>query len=120
MYKLILSIFGLLIGGGILLFTLRVPNATAENTVTVKGKVVNIYEAGVKDVVFKLEGDDISYYVNRGLENGLDINQLKKEYLNLDITLTYIEHNQLLHSLIDNRHLAKVEANNDVVYSEMP
>jgi len=97
-----------------------VPNATAENTITVKGKVVNIQEAGVKNVVFKLECDDISYYDNRGLDNGLDINELKKEYLNTDISLTFIEHNQLLHSLIDNRHLAKVEVNNDVVYSEMP
>jgi len=48
--------------------------------------VAKIYEGGVKDIVFALENGDF-YYINRGLEQGLTLEDMRAEVLNKKVTL---------------------------------
>ncbi len=119
MSKLVISLTVLLTVSMLLLFSMKVPSPTNNNTVTVKGTIENIYEGGIKDVVFKLKDDDRVYYINRGLENKFELKELKEAYIGRTLALTYINHNHIFKSLINNRHLSEVKSDNSIIYSEM-
>lgn len=67
-------------------------NSKKENSVEVTGIVDELYEGGVKDLVFKLKGSETIYYINRALENGFNLNEAKKEFLEKEVTLWYAKH----------------------------
>lgn len=66
-----------------------VPRPTANNTDVISGRVTNVHNGGVNDVVITLEGDSRIYYINRGLERGIDFDrfaqQLKGEHIELHV-----------------------------------
>ena len=84
-----------------------VPVESEDNGVVLKGLVVDIYEAGAKDIVFKLDNDNSSYYINRGLEVGMDIDDLKEKLIGNTIEIKYHMHS---------RHIYKLEHNDDVLF----
>jgi hypothetical protein len=96
-----------------------VPILPEEECLVTSGVVVNIFEGGVKDVVFHLQGDSKSYYINRGLENGLNLQELKNELIGKHVTFKYPDHWTPLDPQNQTIHLSKVEVDNDVVYSEI-
>ncbi len=67
-------------------------NLNKDNSVEVTGIVDSLYEAGVKDLVFKLKKSETTYYINRALENGFDLDKTKSQLLNKEITLWYAKH----------------------------
>lgn len=67
-------------------------NSNKDNSVEISGLVKDLYEDGVKDLVFKLEDDTNIYYINRALENGFNLEDTKKELLGKQITLWYAKH----------------------------
>jgi hypothetical protein len=62
-------------------------NYNKDESIEVTGTVENLYESGVKDLVFKLKNDSNNYYINRALENGFDLNAIKTDLLGKEITL---------------------------------
>jgi hypothetical protein len=100
-------------------FTLRpVPTVTEKECLVIKGTVTNIYEGGVKDVVFVLKGQKETYYINRGIEQGLDLNALKKQLEGKEITIKYPDHWSLLNPNGRLRHIGKVEFEGKTIYNE--
>ena len=80
----------------ILLFTLvmilKVPIKPESELLAIEGMVTSIFEGGVKDVCFRLEGDKNVYYINRGLENGLVLEQLQNQLIGKEVIIKYPEH----------------------------
>ena len=91
-----------------------------EECLVVTGEVEHIFEGGPYDVVFRLRNDPKRYYINRGLENGLDLQVLKNELLGKEVTLTYPDHWTPLDPKKTTIHISKVEFGNVIVYSEFP
>uniref|UniRef100_UPI00404A3F20 hypothetical protein n=1 Tax=Flavobacterium sp. TaxID=239 RepID=UPI00404A3F20 len=54
-----------------------VPIVTEDQVITEQGIVEEIYEVSVDDVVFILENNKRKFYINRGLELGLKLDDLK-------------------------------------------
>ena len=102
-----------------LYFFRPVPIVEEKDAITVTGIVVDIYEAGVKDVVFKLSGDNVTYYVNRGIEQGLNIDSLKRKLVGNQVMLKYPDFRSPLGKDNKIRHLSKVEFNNEVIFNEL-
>lgn len=77
-------LIGLGIGLGILFvlslgFVFKpVPIVTEEKAIIEKGIIDSIYEGGINDIVFILENNDTKFYINRGLEKGLDLKTLQQ------------------------------------------
>ncbi len=95
-----------------------VPDATTENSRCVTGRIAHIEEGGTKDVVFKLEHDHATYYINRGLEQGLDwatVKQLEGK----EAVLHYVKHWSPLSALSQVKHLARVEVEGKILYDEI-
>ncbi|MES2863753.1 MAG: hypothetical protein V4666_06525, partial [Bacteroidota bacterium] len=65
------SVCFILIGIVVLIVLALIPVDTSkENSILVVGKVKDVYEGGVKDLVIELENSKTKFYINRGFENG--------------------------------------------------
>jgi len=91
----------------------------AKDCLVVKGKVIRIYEGGVKDVAFRLEGDKTMYYINRGLEQGLDLKTLQDQLIGNNVIIRYPKHWTLLDPKNRIKHLSILEYNGKELYNEI-
>lgn len=95
-----------------------VPVVPEEKAKTVNGKVIRIFEGGEKDIVFVLEGNSTSFYINRGLESGLDLMTLQSTLLGEEVSMKYPKHWTPLDWNNSTKHLAKLEYQGEVLYNE--
>jgi len=103
---------------GLILRPVHVPK-NAEDCLVAEGKVIGIFEGGVKDVVFRLEGDKAMYYINRGLEQGLDLEDLQEKLIGNNVVIRYPEHWTLLDPNNRTKHLSILEYNGEELYNEI-
>lgn len=103
-----------------MIFVFRpVPIPAEKDCLSTKGIVAEIYESGVKDVVFRLKGQGSTYYINRGLERGLDLVKLKSALINQEITVKYPSYRTLLDPGNSVRHISKIEYSGETLFSEL-
>jgi hypothetical protein len=105
---------------GLAVLILRpVPIPDEKDCLSLKGTVSQIYEAGVKDIVFKLHGLDQTFYINRGLERGLDLKTLRVELINKEIVIKYPKYWTPLDPRNSVRHISKIEFDGGTVFTEI-
>jgi hypothetical protein len=103
----------------LLVLVLMPVNTSAENSVKVTGIVQTISEGGVKDLVFKLENNKGSYYINRGLENGFTLEKSKKDLIGKKVILFYAKNWTPLAPFGSTcKHITHFVANDSVLFSE--
>ncbi len=85
----------------------------------VDGHVAQIYESGTKDVSIRLEGNDKIFYVNRGLERGLDLNELNDMLIGEKILIKYPKYWTPLDPGSTIRHISKIEFNGRTIFTEL-
>lgn len=90
-------------------------NSNKDNSVEVTGIVDDMYEGGVKDLVFKLKGSETTYYINRALENGFDLEDAKKMFLKEQITLWYAKHRSQPNG---GGHMMQLQYQDSIYYTE--
>ncbi len=88
-----------------------------EKAISISGVISQVYEAGEKDVVFILDNSPKKYYINRGLENGLELDNLQK-LINQEVTIKYPKYWTPLDWNNSIRHLSKLEQAEFVIYTE--
>ncbi|MDC8002774.1 hypothetical protein POV27_01800 [Aureisphaera galaxeae] len=87
---------------------------TIYNCETVEITATKIYEGGEKDVFIQAPNGD-SYYINRGLEQGFTIDEMKKEIKNKKVTLHLPKQ---LFGLVTSNHIAQLTCRQKVIYTE--
>jgi len=112
----ILSLFILSITTFILMF--HPVDNSRDNSIEVIGKVVQVYEGGVKDLCFYLESDSSCYYINRGLENGLDLSKIKSQLLNKQVKIYYANYWSLFNVAELSKHINQLEYKDSIIYTE--
>jgi len=94
-------------------------DTSKENTIEVSGIVKSVSEGGVKDLVFELQNDEITYYINRGFENGFELGKAKKDFEGQQITLFYVKSwTPLAPFGTTSKHIAHAVVNDSVIYNE--
>tara|TARA_R100001369_G_scaffold31211_6_gene55423 strand:- start:15885 stop:16169 length:285 start_codon:yes stop_codon:yes gene_type:complete len=58
-----------------------------EKSMVVTGIVDSLYSSGVYDFVFILKDNSNIYYINRALENGIDLQRFNNDLIGEEITL---------------------------------
>ncbi len=93
---------------------------TADNVIIVTGTLDSVYSACTScyDISFQIAGENVSYYINRGEELGLDIKELASNLTGKEIELHIIKHWTLLVPEYNSRHIAKLQYGEEVLYSE--
>ena len=96
-----------------------VPILPENKLMVVKGKVIQIYEGGVNDINFKLKGRKEIFYINRGLERGLRLLELRAQLMNKNITIIYPDHWSLLNFNKGIIHIIKIEHEGRTFFTEV-
>lgn len=118
MKKKTIYLFGLLLIVFIIL-ALKPIDTSKENSEVIIGTVTSVYEDGTKDLVFELKGDKISYYINRGLENGFTLPQAKKDFIGKKVVLNYAKSwTPLAPFGTSSKHITYLTIDGKVMYSE--
>ncbi len=88
-------------------------DTSRSNCKQVEGVVEQISEATSYDIVFKLKDDNAIYYVNRGLERGLELNDLKAQLEGKKVSIWHAKTGYL-----EGGHITQVEAGEKIIYTE--
>jgi hypothetical protein len=104
----------------ILLVLALIPvNTAKKNSIEVVGKVKSISEGGVKDLIIELEDDKITYYINRGFENGFNLQKTKNDFEGKEVVLYYAKNwTPLAPFGTTSKHITQLSINDIIVYSE--
>ena len=76
-------------------------------------KVIKITEGTSYDIVFKDDGND-SYYINKGLGQGLNLDSLNAKVLNKTVTL----HLAKVLGGITSGHISQLETEDEIIFTE--
>lgn len=96
-----------------------VPMVKEDKALSVKGVIVDIHKDGVNDIVFRLKDESRSFYINRGLERGLELDYLKEKLLGHEVVFKYPRHWTLLNWNNQLCHISKVEFNQEILFNEL-
>jgi len=69
--------------------------------------------------IFKLQGLDKTFYINRGLERGLDLKKLREDLTNKEIVIIYPKYWTPLDPGNSVRHISKIECDGRTVFTEI-
>ncbi|WP_422107005.1 hypothetical protein [Winogradskyella sp.] len=97
----------------LLLKSCIIQNTKPEDCEVIAVKITKITEGGVKDIVFHDDGTDF-YYINRGLERGLNLDSLKTKVLNKTVTL----HLAKVIGGITSEHISQMALGDDIIFTE--
>ena len=99
-------------------FSIR--NVQISDCVAVQGTVERIWEGSSYDVCFRLRNDPRTYYINRGLEQGLQLQQLKAELVGQPIDLWYVDLWTPMDPNSMSRHVSRVtRSDGEIVFDEI-
>ena len=73
----------------------------------------------MNDLVFELQNDKTTYYINRGLENGFDLEHSRKKYSGKKVILSYAKSWTPLAPLgTTSKHITQISIDGKEIYSE--
>lgn len=96
-----------------------VPIVSEDRTISESGIVTEIYSNKGNDIIFIMENTERKFYINRGLENGLELNNLKEKLIGNSIVVKYPKYWTPLDWNNSIRHISKVEFNDEIVFNEL-
>ena len=114
--KIILISFSLII---VVLVFRPVPIVSESKAISESGIVTEIYSNKGHDILFIMENNNRKFYINRGLENGLELNNLRKKLIGNAIIVKYPKYWTPLDWNNSIRHISKVEFKDEVIFNEL-
>ncbi len=96
-----------------LVFVVGPTDVTPANCRQIHGEVKAIGEAGTNDVTIELTDHSAYFYINRGLERGLDLGDLRTHLLGQQIQLWHAKSWPLRGG-----HVVQLQVGDDIIYSE--
>ena len=96
-----------------------VPIVSESNAISEIGIVKEIYSNKGNDVIFIMLNTDRKFYINRGLENGLELNNLKEKLIGNSIVMKYPKYWTPLDWNNRIRHISKVVFKNEIIFNEL-
>ncbi|WP_298548568.1 hypothetical protein [uncultured Aquimarina sp.] len=94
-------------------------NVQPDQVIEITGKVTKIEEGSGFDIAITLENDSHYYYINRGLQYGLTLDELQKELLNKKVTLYPIHRWTIFTRDKIMGHISKLMIEDRVIFNEI-
>ena len=98
----------------LLITSCLINNPQPENCYVEIEEIINIQEGVFKDIVFS-DADGDHYYINRGLERGLNLDILNAKVLNKTVTLHLPK---LVGGLVTSEYIAQLTVGDDIIFTE--
>ena len=96
-----------------------VPHVSEEACLVIEGRVVAVEAGGAQDVVLSLAGNNQTFYINRGLETGLELATLQKQLLHQRVEIKYPPYWTPLDPFGSISHISKLTLAGEVIFSEL-
>ena len=90
-----------------------IQNTKPEDCVIETAKIIKISEGSSYDIVFHDDGTDY-YYINRGLERGLNLDSLNAKVLNKTVTLHLVK----VLGGITSEHISQLAIGDEIIFTE--
>ena len=117
--KITLVSFALIVSITAVLIFRPVPIVPESMAISEIGIVKEIYSNKGNDVIFIMLNTDRKFYINRGLEIGLELNNLKEKLIGNSILIKYPKYWTPLDWNNSIRHISKVEFKNEIIFNEL-
>lgn len=96
------------------------PKASKTNCIKHTGVVSAVLKGdGEGDIVIKLEHNKNYFYINRAIDNGLSLEELKEKLLSKEVELLTISHWTPLDPVSQTKHIAEIKTEEALIYSEL-
>ena len=96
-----------------------VPILPESQLLSTTGEVIKVRGGGENDIVFIIKDSKTRYYINRGTEQGLVIEDLHDRMVGKEITIKYPHHWTPLDPKNKVKHLSKLYFDDEVIFSEV-
>ena len=96
-----------------------VPIVSESKAISEIGIVKEIYTNKGNDVIFIMLNTERKFYINRGLEYGLELDNLKEKLIGNPIVMKYPKYWTPLDWNNSIRHISKVEFKNEIIFNEL-
>ncbi len=96
-----------------------VRNVQPDDVMKIEGIVTNIQEGPGFDIVITLKNDKHHYYINRGLQYQLTVEQLRSDILNKKVTLYGIERWTIFTRDKNMGHISKLIIDDTIIFNEI-
>ena len=90
-----------------------------DKCLVLEGTVEHIWEGDVKVVSFRLAEETTVFYINRRLENGLDLDRLRNQLIGEKVEIKYPTEWTSLNTDKNIQHISKLSHKGQVVFSEI-
>ncbi|WP_343909953.1 hypothetical protein [Aquimarina litoralis] len=90
-----------------------------DDVIEITGVVAKVEEKSGFDIAITLENDDHYYYINRGLERGLTIQQLQEELIGKKVTLYSIHRWTIFTRDKIMGHVSKLTVDDRIIFNEI-
>ena len=118
MMKKILTIAVILFALAIIISVIPI-DSSEEKSIEVRGIVKSVSEGGIHDLVFEMENDKTKYYINRGLENGFELEKAKTDYRGRQAIINYANKWTILAPFgTTSKHIVQITIDGVIIYSE--
>ncbi|CAN5779864.1 hypothetical protein BH24BAC1_BH24BAC1_02970 [soil metagenome] len=111
----------LIVGAGVVCLGLwgafRPVKPTKQNSRNLSAVVADVKETENKDVLLTFYGDRTVYYLNRGVEQGLDVKVLREQLLNNMVDITFVDHWTPLDPVRSLKPVASLTVKGKILYS---
>ncbi|MBW1295284.1 hypothetical protein [Aquimarina litoralis] len=94
-------------------------NVQPDDVIEITGVVTKIEEKGGFDIAITLQNDHHYYYINRGLQQGLTIQQLQEELMGKKVTLYSIHRWTIFTRDKIMGHISKILVDDRVIFNEI-
>lgn len=101
-----------------IILAVRPVRIAAEHCKTITGTVSEIQIGSSNDIIFILSNDPHLYYINRGMEQGLKIEELKEELLQQKVKLSFVKHWTPLDPLGKLKRVVRLKISEKLVFTE--
>lgn len=95
-----------------------VPIIAEEHAITEEGVVSEIYTNKGNDLIFKMKNTSRRFYINRGLELGLELKELESRLINQKVIMKYPDYWTPLDWNNEIKHISKLEHQGKVLFNE--
>ncbi len=96
-----------------------VRNVQPEDVIKIEGIVTDIKEAPGYDIAITIKDDVHYYYINRGLQHGLNIEKLRTQLIDQKITLYALKRWTIFTRDYNMGHVSKLIFNDSIIYNEI-
>ncbi|RZS99628.1 hypothetical protein [Aquimarina brevivitae] len=96
-----------------------VRNVTSEDILKITGTVTDVQEGSGFDIVITLQDDPHYYYINRGLQLGLSVQELQDQIQNKTVTLYPVKRWTIFTTDGNMGHIAKLTYKDKTLFNEI-